>query len=417
MFPTLQSAYRQYHSTETAMIKVTNDILRAIDDYSDVILVLLDLSAAFDTLDHQILLSRLKSYFGFTGSVLQWFRSYLTNRSQKVVISEVASSLRQLEFGVPQGSILGPLLFVLYMAPLQDVISRHGLDCMFYADDTQLYIAVNPKKPSSELDRLSSCVEDIIKWNTDNFLLCNPTKTEVMHLTSRFIKNHSPPLQFLISGDTTIKPSEQVRDLGVILDKHMNMRLHINDTCKKILLSIKSIGRIRKYVSQESLKKLVHALVLSRLIDYSNSLLYGATRSDLDKLQRTMNSAARLITGIKKYEHISDALRNLHWLPIECRIKFKILLTVYKSLNGLAPDYLSALIDVRRPTRSLRSSDKLLLNVPKINTVTYGQRAFSYVATTLWNSIPDNIRKSVTVEIFKTRLKTFLFKEAYNSSN
>ena len=416
LFPTLQSAYRQYHSTETAMIKVTNDILRAIDDYSDVILVLLDLSAAFDTLGHQILLSRLKSYFGFTGSVLQWFRSYLTNRSQKVVISEVASSLRQLEFGVPQGSILRPLLFVLYMAPLQDVISRHGLDCMFFADDTQLYIAVNPKKPSSELDRLSSCVEDIIKWNTDNFLLCNPTKTEVMHLTSRFIKNHSPPLQFLISGDTTIKPSEQVRDLGVILDKHMNMTLHINDTCKKILLSIKSIGRIRKYVSQESLKKLVHALVLSRL-DYSNSLLYRATRSDLDKLQRTMNSAARLITGIKKYEHISDALRNLHWLPIECRIKFNILLTVYKSLNGLAPDYLSALIDVRRPTSSLRSSDKLLLNVPKINTVTYGQRAFSYVAATLWNSIPDNIRNSVTVEIFKTRLKTFLFKEAYNSSN
>ena len=138
LFPTLQSAYRQYHSTETAMIKVTNDILRAIDDYSDVILLLLDLSAAFDTLDHQILLSRLKSYFGFTGSVLQWFQSYLTNHSQKVVIGEVASSLRQLEFGVPQGSILGPLLFVLYMAPLQDVISRHGLDCMFYADDTQL---------------------------------------------------------------------------------------------------------------------------------------------------------------------------------------------------------------------------------------------------------------------------------------
>ena len=133
-------------------------------------------------------------------------------------------------------------------------------------------------------------------------------------------------------------------------------------------------------------------------------------------LQRTMNSAARLITGIKKYEHISDALRNLHWLPIECRIKFKILLTVYKSLNGLAPDYLSALIDVRRPTRCLRSSDKLLLNVPKINTVTYGQRAF-YVATTLWNSILDNIRNAVTVEIFKTRLKTFLFQEAYNSSN
>ena len=150
----------------------------------------------------------------------------------------------------------------------------------------------------------------------------------------------------------------------MILDKHMNMTLHINDTCKKILLSIKSIGRIRKYVSQESLKKLVHALVLSRL-DYANSLLCGATRSDLEKLQRTINSAARLITGIKKYEHTSDALRNLHWFPFEWRIKFKILLMVYKSLNGLAPDYLSALIDVLRPTRSLRSSEKLLLSCSK----------------------------------------------------
>ena len=118
---------------------------------------------------------------------------------------------------------------------------------------------------------------------------------------------------------------------------------------------VKSSGRIGKYVSQESLKKLVHALVLSRL-DYANSLLYGATRSDLDKVQRTMNSAARLTTGIKKYELISDALRNLDWLPIECRVKFKILLMVYKSLNGLAPDYLS--IDVHRPPRSL------LANVP-----------------------------------------------------
>ena len=100
--------------------------------------------------------------------------------------------------------------------------------------------------------------------------------------------------------------------------------------------------------------------------------------------------------------------------PSSVELNFKILLMVYKSFNGLALDYLSALIDVCRPTRSLRSSDKLLLNVPKINTVTYGQRAFSYVAATLWYSIPDSIRNSVTVEIFKTRLKSFRFKEAYN---
>jgi len=114
------------------------------------------------------------------------------------------------------------------------------------------------------------------------------------------------------------------------------------------------------------------------------------------------------IKGLQELRNMNIYLmhyENLHWLPIECRIKFKILLMVYKSLNGLAPDYLFALIYVRRPTRSLRSPDKLLLNVPKINTVTYGQRAFSYVAATLWNSIPDYIKNSVTVEIFKTSLK------------
>ena len=142
LFPALQSAYRKYHSTETALLRVTDDILKTLDSNGEVILVLLDLSAAFDTLDHQILLARLRKYFNLTETALKWFSSYLLGRSQRVSIEDATSPPRCLEYGVPQGSILGPLLFTFYMAPLKDVIRSQGLDSMFFSDDTQIYIVI-----------------------------------------------------------------------------------------------------------------------------------------------------------------------------------------------------------------------------------------------------------------------------------
>ena len=139
LLPSFQSAYRRCHSTETALLRVQNDILRSLDTNQQVIMVLLDLSSAFDTLDHSILLDRLKTYFKVTGNALKWFRSYLYGCSQSVVIGDKISSPRDLKFGVPQGSILGPLLFIMYLAPLQDIILSHNLNCMLYADDTDLH--------------------------------------------------------------------------------------------------------------------------------------------------------------------------------------------------------------------------------------------------------------------------------------
>ena len=172
LFPSLQSAYRQHHSTETALLKVTDAILKTLDSHNEVVLVMLDLSAAFDTLDHTstLLVERLRSYFGFSGTILQWFSSYLHGRSQRVIIGDTISSRRYLEFGVPQGSILGPLLFTLYIAPLQDVIQAYNLNCMFYADDGQVYIPVNPHHPSDALTIMRQCVEHIFSWNTRNML-------------------------------------------------------------------------------------------------------------------------------------------------------------------------------------------------------------------------------------------------------
>ena len=221
--------------------------MMSLDHREDVVLVMLDLSAAFDTLDHEILISRLGSYFGFSDTVLRWFSSYLSGRTQSVIIGKT-TSIHPVDFGVPQGSILGPVLFTLYVAPLQDIVAAYNLNSMFYADDSQLYIAIKPNDQSSALVTLQNCVNAVINWNTQNMLLCNPGKTGVIQFTSRFVRN--PVLSQFSFGNTTIELSDKVRDVGVILDKELNLRQHINDTCKKAISAIRSISRIRKYMSQ-----------------------------------------------------------------------------------------------------------------------------------------------------------------------
>jgi len=187
LLPKMQSAYRPRHSTETAILRVFNDIQRSIDNRLEVVLVLLDLSSAFDTLDHEILIDRLQHRYGIDDIALRWFNFYLSGRSQAVMINNITSDVRQLPYGVPQGSVLGPVLFSLYFAPLEVFIRAHGLGLMLYADDTQLYISLNPNNKDNRLSSLECCLQD--KWLYRNKLVCNQGKTEILHLTSRYIIN------------------------------------------------------------------------------------------------------------------------------------------------------------------------------------------------------------------------------------
>ena len=318
---------------------------------------MLDLPAAFDTLDHNLLVKRLRSYFGFSGIALQWFLSYLHGRSQRVIIGDTIFPPRYLEFGVPQGSILGPLLFTLYIAPLQDVILAYNLNYMFYADDSQVYIAINPNHPSDALTTLRQCVEHIFSWNTRNMLKSNPGKIEVLHFTSRFMKQPSFGDCITFAG-TEINTTKKARNLGVIMDTNLSFSSHFNEICKKSTLAIRSIGRIRKYLSLGGLKMLVNTLVILRL-DYCNCLLHGIPKyqtDQRDKLQRIQNTAARLVMGLKRSDHVTPILRNLHWLPVVKRIEFKILLITYKTIHGQPADYLKPLIEMYRPSWNFKIS-------------------------------------------------------------
>ena len=176
-------------------------------------------------------------------------------------------------------------------------------------------------------------------------------------------------------GDLEVKSSDHVRNLGVIFDKAINLEKHINTVCRNANHQIRNIGLIRKYLDTDTTKTLVHALVTSRL-DYCNALLYKSKKCLIQKLQRVQNTAARLITKIRKYDHITDARMKLHWLPIEQRIEFKILLLTFKAINGHAPAYISELIEFKKPNRySTRSTNGFQL--ARIDAVSnYGERAF-----------------------------------------
>ncbi|MDF4285579.1 reverse transcriptase family protein, partial [Vibrio parahaemolyticus] len=175
-----QSGFRVHHSTVTALVKITNDLF-ASDKRLVSVLVLLDLSAAFDTIDHLILLQGLEHFIGLKGSALSWFKSYLSDRFQFVDVSNEPSLRTEVCFGVPQGSVLGPILFTLYMLPLGNIIRNHSINFHCYADDTQLYLSMKPEE-SNQLTKLHNCLKDIKTWMSTNFLMLNSDKTEVIVL-------------------------------------------------------------------------------------------------------------------------------------------------------------------------------------------------------------------------------------------
>ena len=216
-----------------------------------------------------------------------------------------------------------------------------------------------------------------------------------------------------MSGER-IEPSPSARNIGVIFDEHVSLAKHVTSICKACFFHLRNISKIRDCLSLAGTEKLVHAFITSK-IDSANSLLYGLPKFLTDRLQTVQNVAARIITRTKKYNHIKPVLKQLHWLPVSQSIDYKILLLTYKALNGQDPGYITELLKPYAPTRNLRSSSKKLLSVPPVKLGSYGQRWFSFVAPSLWNSLPDNIRQSSSLQNFKTHIKMDLFNKCYNS--
>ncbi len=306
------------------------------------------------------------------------------------------------------------MLFVLYISSLYDVISRHLPSVHGYADDHQLYISFKPDPVSTinTVGAMEACINDVRQWMLINRLMINDSKTEVM-LIGTWQQLRKISIDGIKVGNAEIKPVSSVKNLGVTQDDHLKMDKHVTSICKKSFYQLYRLRRIRKYLSSDATQTLVHAFITSNL-DYCNSLFYGMPKYLVEKLQRIQNAAARIVNLVPKFDHITPVMIDLHWLPVHYRIHFKILLLVFKCLNGEAPVYLQDMISRCEPTWTLRSSNPLLLKIPKVKRITLGTRSFRYSGPKLWNDLPMTIQQSKDIDSFKSMLKTHLFKLAYN---
>ena len=268
------------------------------------ILSLIDLSAAFDTIDHSILINRLHTTFGCSGKVLDWFTSYLTCRTQSVFVGHEStpSTLKC----VPQGSLLGPLLFTLYMQSLSNVICKSGHSYHFFADNSQLHNSSIPSDFLAFVHSFKDCIEDVAEWMSDRKLKMNDDKTELIAIgTKSMINQVTPNLTPVSISGYDIPFSQSARNLGVFIDETLSMDVHIKYLRRILFCQLRRLGKICPFLSTDAANKLAVSFILTRL-DYCNSLLAGLPDNKLNKLQRiqkTMLPALSSVSPCMRVQH------------------------------------------------------------------------------------------------------------------
>ena len=333
-----------------AILKISNDILWAMEAQSITSLVALDLSAAFDTVDHEVLLSILSNKYGIKGKALKWLDQYLRPRSFKVTVNGVYSKDKDLMVSVPQGSCVGANIFNLYCSPLQDVVPD-DLQLSGFADDHSIrkaFKAGNTNEEINTISKLESCLLSIKQWMDQARLKMNPSKTEFIYF------GNAPQLlkctidSINVAGDLILR-SDIIRYLGVWLNATLNFKLHVTKKCKAAMVNFIRLRGICHLLTDEAASSLVLSLCVSHL-DYCNAALYGLPDITIGRMQRVQNMCACLVLRRSKWDSAMACLAKLHWLPIRQCITFKICVLTYKLLREQGPKYLQVMLQYKHNT-------------------------------------------------------------------
>ena len=399
----LQSGNRRFHSTETALLYFADEILKNMDDKKVSVIVLLDMSKAFDSIRHDLMLSKLHR-IGVSSGACTWFGSYLSQRCQVVNIANSVSDPLPLTVGVPQGSILGPVLFTLYVNDLLSV-PRH-CQAMGYVDDTKIFLGLPSSQISDAVTALNKDLSEIARWCCTNSLLINPDKTKLLVIGVPQLTRSLPSIPPVKLLGKEIKSVTVAKDLGVIFDSSLSFNEHVTKTVSDCMHRLIRINRIKHLLDRKTLLSLINAFVFSKLF-YCSSVWSNTSKTNIKRLQLVQNFAGRIVLGLRKYDRISDGLESLKWLPIADKLFLNDSVMVHKCLNGRAPDYLSQKFTRRLDLHNRDTRNKKDLNLPRCRLKT-GQRSFAYRGAACWNSLPKDLKEVVDGRIFKKRFVNML---------
>ena len=409
-----QSAYRKLYSTETALCSVVNDLLIMLDEGKCGILILSDLSAAFDTVVHSLLLKDLKA-IGIEGEALDYLKSFLMNRTYCVQIEESFSRTKVLTRGVPQGSVLGPILFCIYTIELMYLLENHEVRFQLFADDTQFYLSLGIVEDTER--KINNVMIDVKRWMNSKQLKLNDSKTECLIVGKKHDLRRLDIANLRVL-ENEFEVTSPIKNLGIVFDCSLSFNEQINRVVKTAGYHLRNIAFLKKYLNDKTVKMLIHNYVISRL-DYCNVLYYALLNYNLKKIQNVFNRAARLIKGLSPHERITPALIELHWLPVKARIVFKMCVLTYQALNSGKPGYLRNALKSFRPDTAVdlrHSDDPYRLEEPRSRT-NIGTRAYERSAPRFFNKLPLGVKQSPNCSVFKKRLKTHVFADCYQSGD
>ena len=367
------------------MIDLTEDIRQAIDEGKFACGVFIDLQKAFDTVDHDILLKKLEHY-GIRGIANNWFRSYLKSRKQFVSTSGFESVISNIDFGVPQGSVLGPLLFLIYINDLHQAIkynkTRH------FADDTNI-LAKN--KNLKQLKKyLNLDLRNLCSWLKANKISLNCSKTELMifrHPNKQLNYN----LKIKINGKKLL-PSKCVKYLGITLDNHLNWSYHVESLSTKLSRAVGMLSKIRHYVSESTLRSIYFG-IFSSLLTYGSQVWGQFQNKHIFRLQKLRNKAIRIINFAKYDDPSAPLYQKSKILKLSDHVKIQNFYFVHNSLKGTLPTALKNHFQVAADNHSqnTRGASQYKLTLPKARTLSYGINSIIYQATAFWNTIVSEL--------------------------
>ena len=401
-----QSAYKRNHSTLTALLNICDDIYDALENTEVTILVLLDYSKAFDCANHQLILAKLQKY-GFHKDALKWMQSYLTNRSQKVCTEEDSSPWKCMINGVPQGSILGPLLFTILISDIKLVIKNGKYH--LYADDTQLYYKCKVNNISETIKKINSDLDGISDFSTRNCLKLNNDKSNYIIIGShqnlvKLSKMTLPPVKI---GNIPIERKNQVKNLGVIFDDTLSWDKHINKTIGKAYGKFKQVCRFKKFLSQDVKLNIGEMYIMSQF-NYCDSLFLNASKILKNKIQKVQNNCLRFALNLRKYDHITTHRKHLGLLNMDDRRLLHSLTLMHKIVKKVAPSYLSNRIIQHADIHDHNTRNRLALAINNIRTAKKSNSFFGSIQKR-YNTLSNNSDIShLTVETFKTKCKKHL---------